>query len=75
MPTLTFHVGGSVRTAPDTCDYWLVRDKPCGASGAYWYPAMGGQVAVLCEAHGAKHFPIGAQRITDRTWHGGGEPT
>ncbi len=70
-----FVVDGHVRRESDRCD---MRGpdlrRACNAPGAYWYPSYGGGVAVLCEAHGAKHFPIGAQRIADRTWHGGGEP-
>lgn len=68
----TFIVDGHDRTSEDRCDY--LAEAFCRAPGAYWYPAMDGGVAVLCEEHGAKHFPIGAQRIGDLTWHGGGEP-
>jgi hypothetical protein len=75
MPTFT--VDESQRPARGRCDY--IKDfgtgKTCSAPGAYWYPPMGGGVCVLCEKDGAKHFPVGAQRITDTTWHGGGEPT
>lgn len=73
---MKFTVGGESRSETTRCDYMtdFATEQKCGAPGAYWYPSLGGGVAVLCEAHGTKHFPIGAQRITDTTWHGGGEP-
>ena len=59
-----------------TCHHMInfATETHCNAPSAYWYPAMGGGTAALCEAHGAKHFPHGAQRVSDPIWHGGGEP-
>lgn len=70
MRELEFLIDGERRTNPDACHYNLRPDDApdCGKPGAYWYPTQRG-VGVLCEEHGAKHFPIAAQRITDTTWH------
>jgi hypothetical protein len=73
---ITFTVGESRHPARGRCDFmkdFVGTRQTCSAPGAYWYPAMGGGVCVLCGAHGAKHFPNGAQRISDMTWHGGGD--
>lgn len=70
---LTFVVDGGVRREFNACHY-SPSHRACNAPGAFWYPAIGGGIAVLCKQHGSHLFPTGSQRITDRAWHGGGEP-
>ncbi len=60
---------GRVYEISETCDHvleWRIGETEpvcCGLPSEYWYPAMGGGTAALCETHGAKYFPLSADRI------------